>query len=514
MAPSDSIFDLIDSSIGVELEFLLCYPKANLPVKIPLRDITGSQFRPPDQAINAMIEEILRVVDNAVDSLGRGGGDYVLTRESRAPEDIHLLRYRGWETRPATNYYFPSEARDERFARIYLWYPFKVISPAFWATDESWNEIHTVVQAIRTQLNVIIPPGASTHFHYGNGKSYIPFNKLRRIAALLVAVDPMIAQLNPEYKRNDDSALSNRLYSRIAHGRTAADIAREIGAEYVEGEPDIPVRRRRPIAYPIRIHRRRPDSRFDFAVPWRRGQLTGYSFSREIFRSSGFPQDNFDELGALEIPVASREILRSPNAPTVAELMRYGPQRNDRPAYSFLAYTLGRYKRVLQINGEIDARSQYKRTIEFRQMASTLNPEEVVAFGKVVVRLCEFAGEADLDKLWNLILDCAVAETHNTWYDVFDLLGELGLISEAKVLYHPVARFRGEKVPEGDIRVDGAISSSILRMFGYYYLFSTNEEGVWWWNEWPVWYKALFGFAIVWVIIWVGIPSLIRYFSS
>ncbi|KAI0534891.1 hypothetical protein GGR58DRAFT_519895 [Xylaria digitata] len=499
-----------NSSVGVELEFLLCYPKANLPMGVPLRYTTGSQFKLPGQVLDIMKAGIKSTIDNALGSLGRRG-DRVLqfNREFSAPEAIHLLGYRDWTIRAATDYYFPSEAQNERFARTYLWYPFKIASPALWVTENSWEEIHTVVQAIKDELNVIIPPGAAMHFHYGNGKEYIPFSKLRRIAALLVAVDPLMAQLHPEYRRHDDTALSNRLYSRIAHGRSAAEISRAIGAENVEGEPETPVRRRRPIAYSVPFHRRRPDSRVDFTVPWKRGQLTGYLYSPEIFRSSGYPEDVYDDLGPLEIPVAAREILRSVNAPTVAELMRYGPQPNDRPAYSFLAYTLGRYKRLVRINGQIDTGFQNKRTIEFRQMASTLNPKEVVAHGKVIIRLCEFATEASLDELWNLILDCAVAESHNRWYDVFDLLGELGLFSEARILWHSVARFRGEKVPEEDIPADGGGLEGLLWSFGLYYIFSTNEEGVWWFDELPAWYKGLFCLGIIWAVVY----SLMRYFS-
>lgn len=144
-----------------------------------------------------------------------------------------------------------------------------------------------------------------------------------------------------------------------------------------------------------------------------------------------------------------REILRCTNCPTVAELMRYADYLTDRPAYAFKAYTSDLYKRVLtEGDGQVSPIFQHKRTVEFRQMASTINSDEVVAHGKIILRLCQAAAEMELEELYEVVLDCSVAEANGDWFDVFDLLAELGLESEAKVLQYAVARFRGETVPD------------------------------------------------------------------
>ncbi|TGJ78187.1 hypothetical protein E0Z10_g10577 [Xylaria hypoxylon] len=463
-------------SIGVELDFLLCFRRSDLPMRTDLRPTPGSRVIFPPSVLGMMEARIRRTIDDAL-ARPHSLGDRVIKSnwEAAAPDALHLRGYQHWTIKAAETYNFPDQMRDEAFVRTFRWYPFKIASPALWVTENSWAEIRTVVQAMTDDLIIIIPPGAAMNFHYGHGKEYIPFRKLRRIAALLVAVDPLMTQLHPEYRRRDNTALSNRLYSRIAHGRPAELTARILGADYVEAEPEVPVRRRRPIPIPRPFRRRTPN----FIAPFRRGQLTGYPFSTEVFRGSGYAEDNTDDFGPVEIPPAVREILQCRNAPTVAELMRYSPQPDDRPAYSFQAYTFDRYQRA----------AQNKRTIEFRQMASTFEPREVVAHGEVIVRLCEFAAEAPLEELWKIVLDCAVGENHGTWFDIFDLLADLELISEARILQHSVARFRGETVPK-ELKSDTNFSDW-HRVFDWVsLLIGANEEGVSWFDERPAFVLA------------------------
>ncbi|KAI1181925.1 hypothetical protein F5B17DRAFT_422869 [Nemania serpens] len=445
-------------SIGVELEFLLCIAEANQPLNVPemFEMSKGAPYvLPADvrryKVVIEMVRETLgRTIANAVAS---HRGDRVVQSKDEASSDmesLHLKHYSDWTVHVDHTVVLPDHLRAQPDIRGYRWYPVEIASPVLWATDESWEEIHAVVRAIRDTYWLLTPPTAGLHYHYGNGKSYIPFGKLRRIAALLFAVDPIMTQLHPEHRRSNKYCLSNRLYSRIAHGRSAAAAARELGAEYVEEEPEVFGVRRRPdpAARPVRP---RTSTLF---LPFKRGTLTGYEFDASIFDAPAYADEVEEAEGRpgnpapSKIPYAVGEILRCLNAPTVAELMRYKPIPGDRPAYSFQDYTLDRYKRMIEEDCLINLEYQSKRTIEFRQMASTMEPEEVVAHGKVIVRLCEFAAESDLEELWRLVFDCATAEDHSDWFDVFDLLAELGLDSEASVLQHSVARFRSESTPE------------------------------------------------------------------
>ncbi|KAJ8119762.1 hypothetical protein ONZ43_g3359 [Nemania bipapillata] len=467
--PKDSIqgTDDVKSSIGVELEFLVAIATPGQQLNIPtmVQSTNGaplifpSDFQQRGEATQSRIREtIARVVaqHRGTRIFGPDEEKQIATAVSVGGEVdgdlLHLRRYQDWTVgSDATVSLRPGDTENQEHMSEYDWKPIEVASPPLWATEDSWEEIRRVVEALREEYWIVTPRNAGMHVHYGHGKKYIPFGALRRIAAFLVAVDPIIVQLHPEHRRDNDFCLSNRLYSRVAHGLPAAVISQYLGAEYVEEAPEFPRARPRP----------EPVSRPTFqrteglVVPFRRGQLTGYTFNPETFLEIGYEVDP-DDFGSadepnpqpLEIPYAAREILRCLNAPTVANLSTHDP--GDRPAYSFLNYTLDQYKRLTRSRGTLDLDSQPKRTIEFRQMAATMDPDEVVAHGKVVVRLCEFATEADLDELWKVILDCTVAEVDGTWYDVFDLLVELGLTPEARVLKHSVARFRGlgETVPE------------------------------------------------------------------
>ncbi|KAI0973549.1 hypothetical protein F4678DRAFT_470840 [Xylaria arbuscula] len=419
-----------ESSIGVELEFLLCIAEFDQPLTTPERFKSSGAplILPPGISRYSVTTErvqtrLRRTIESALSSLPKLG-DRVIQSEKEALDDVeslHLRPYVNWTIKTDATVHLDRETEKEEH-----------------------NEIRAAVQAIKDEFWIITPIDSRMHYHYGHGKDYIPFQKLRRMAALLVAVDPLMVQLHPKHRRMNDYCLSNRLYSRVAHGRSAEKTARDLGAEYIEASPEIfgfgP--RSDPIPRPVRKHKP------DLSVPFKRRELTGYKFSRAIFRNSGFDSDNTKATHPLEIPRAVSEILRCANAPTVAELMRYGPLADDRPAYSFRTYGIEFYKHVIRSRGQVNVNYQDKRTVEFRQMASTMKPEEVVAHGKVVVRLCEFAAEADIHDLWKLAFDCTDAESHGDWYDVFDLLAELGLISEAEVLQRVVSRFRGEKTTQ------------------------------------------------------------------
>ncbi|KAI0454633.1 hypothetical protein F5B21DRAFT_524449 [Xylaria acuta] len=446
------------SSIGVELEFMIAVLEAEQDLDIPeiFENSTGAPIiLPPgvprmgSAALEIIWRRGKRTLANAVAE--RRGARVIQSEEEAlsSPDGLHLRNYNEWTFSSDPSVYLPPAESQQRYMNNYRWYPVEIASPALWATEESWEEIRNVVQAFKDEYWIITPSTAGMHYHYGNGKEYIPFVKLRRMAALLVAVDPLLVQLHPQRKANE-YCLSNRLYSRIAHGTPAAATAREIGAEYVEAEAEIPGNRQepKPVARPFR--RRTPN----LLVPFKRGQLEGYEFDElfyHFFRESGYDDYNVNDPNPrpLAIPYAVREILRSTNAPTVAELMRYSALITDRPAYSFKDYTFHFYKQmVVEDDGQNDIHYQHKRTVEFRQMASTADPSCIVAHGKIIVRLCEIAAEMELEELFQVVLDCAVAEANGTWFDVFDLLAELGLEAEAKVLQYPLARIRGETVPE------------------------------------------------------------------
>ncbi|GAP92428.2 hypothetical protein SAMD00023353_7900290 [Rosellinia necatrix] len=367
-----------------------------------------------------------RVVDSALEAMSDG-------------DAAHLIPYVDWTIETDMSVVLPGSMERQRYMNEYRWYSVEIISPALWPTDASWEEIHAVVRAIAEKYWIVTPPTAGLHYHYGNGKEYIPFHSLRRMAAFLVAVDPLMAQLHPPHRRTEELCLSNRLYARVAHGTTAEEVSEEIGvAEDVEAAPELPS-----LAYqPQPVARPSCERSPGFTVPFARGQLAGYPrFDARWFRGSGFASDRGRAAAPVAVADAARQVLRCTSAPAVAELMKYS-EGFHRPAYNFQNYRKGVYRNPELVRDP-------KRTVEFRQMAATMDADEVVAHGRVVVRLCEFAARAGLDALWRLVLDCGAAERRGDWFDVFDLLAALGLEAEADVLQRSVAQFQGQEALSG-----------------------------------------------------------------
>lgn len=248
------------------------------------------------------------------------------------------------------------------------------------------------------------------HIHWGLGLSWIPIHPLSRIAALLLASDPLLAQLHPAGRKgNNRFCLGNRFYSAVAQGTLTAGQAngsfnRE--ALYVELEA-----RRRPVGTPHIFSRR-------IAA----GSLEGYPL-----RHVQAPVHPLDPNAYLRVPQTiphiARELLSCSQPEAVGMLTDSSPEVPSRLAYNFKNYTPGYY-----------LESDVKSTIEFRQGAGTLDGDEVVAFSKIYVGLCEFACEVETKDLWPLILRCADAEMGIMSWDVFDLLIEAGLSQEAQAL--------------------------------------------------------------------------------
>ncbi|RYO99423.1 hypothetical protein DL764_006818 [Monosporascus ibericus] len=374
------------------------------------------------------------------------------TRVIASPQDLddhearHLGPYMSWTVEHEGTASMPEDILGQRGVSDYMWVDLEVKSPALWVTDDAFIKILDVVQALQHTYWICTPPSTALQFHYGCGKDYIPFRNLRRIAALLYAADPLVTQLHPQHRRNNTYSLSNRLYSILAHGSTEPDANRDPEAPETELEsPD----RRGEGSDPQREAKVQGSTKFK--PVFAHGMLTGYDISAHNFYLTD--PDTTVSLGSGRVPrgyackplgilTAVREILHCTTAPGLSERMEI---LMERPAYDFGAYADSRYMREAPRR-----RQQPKRTIEFRHAAGTMDPEEVVAHTKIVVRFCEWASAADLAEFWKLILDCEAGESTPSWFDVFDLLARLDLNAEAKVLQTSMAPRYGIKILDED----------------------------------------------------------------
>ncbi|KAI1769821.1 putative amidoligase enzyme-domain-containing protein [Hypoxylon cercidicola] len=432
------------SSFGVELEFLIAvrFEKGPPPPgfeRAPGRPIDCERGRSGEE-VEKVIEKLLSATIN--EALEGHRGDRVVASAAELDVEVdnfHLWEYMEWGVKRDVSVVVD----DNEWENALYWHDVEITSPALYATENSFAEVRRVINALKAKWWVFAPESAGLHVHYSRGNDYIPFEHLRRIASFLYAGDPILVQMHPERRRNQtEYCPSNRLYSGLAHGMTA-QIAKggyTEGIVDVEGEP----------FYPGDFAGQQPEDRETrirapaFPTVFKRGSLPGYEFDQNEFNLNIHPllirtptkehAPNPDRSKPLSIPIGVLEILACDNAPSISLL-----QNNfiwERSAYNFEAYKGSTY-----YNNDGS-----KRTIEFRQAAGTLDADEVIAYCKIAVGLADFASRTDPNELFKMALDFSDAEENPKWYDVFDLLFDVGLAEEALVIQRGRAREHGIEI--------------------------------------------------------------------
>ncbi|OTB02010.1 hypothetical protein M426DRAFT_14002 [Hypoxylon sp. CI-4A] len=438
------------SSVGVELEFVVAVQQKPGTFKKPamFQDAPGGPIvLDSTQSIQLTVRD--RMLDVIREAIGDRRGDRVVASRQQISNNLnawHLNNYTEWIVKRDMSVMMTGDVlSSDPNLQNFRWYDVEVTSPPLYATDRSWDELRRVVDAIRQTFWVFCPDTSGLHIHYGRGIDWIPFADLRRIAAFIFAADPILIQMQPEDRITGDGASfchSNRLYGAMAHGSPSSEVMEHLNARNNEGAPETVS-----AANPSQNPKSKPKLERGTFI-FNRGSLPGYTLDEDHFRDSNFAFNGryvrvpgTVEGRPVNIPLGVRELLTCTNAPTLARLMR--DQHPARFAYNFLAYDLELYRRVVMERGMPNPNHQNRRTIEFRQNAGTMDPDEVIAHAKVVVRLCEYASTIPLQELWKVVSDLHMAESHRDWYDVFDLLTELDLVEEARVIQRQIAKYRG-----------------------------------------------------------------------
>lgn len=417
------------SSFGVELEFLVAVrleTEQYSPQKECEIGRSGQPiFIPESQCTRNSVDlccykEIQRTIERHLGNVDPA--TRVLPPDRSSMDDYESLEgYSEWTVKPEYSLMLPENQGILGKYGGYHWVCVEVTSPALWVTPESFDEVRKVCEILRTKFLTLITDSCGMHIHWGLGNKWIPVDHLRKIAALLLACDPLLAQLQPESRKDNYHCLSNRYFSEVAQSALSAEQAYEsteqevlecLAFDQCDGG-------RAEHAGSSRTFSRRIVA----------GSLEGYHFrpdqvpvSVEKFHTSlRVPQS---------VPNAARKLLSCSSPEAVGRLMHSSSRISTRKlAFNFRNYTLGFY-------GESDV----KRTVEFRQCAGTLNGKEVTAFAKLFVGLCELARKATIKDLWYLILKCAEAEAAAVEWpdvageDVFDILIAAGLAQEAEAL--------------------------------------------------------------------------------
>lgn len=130
------------------------------------------------------------------------------------------------------------------------WTGLELVSPAMRDEPASYQELEHVVDLLKARCRVLVNKTCGLHVHAAFGLDPIPFAGLKRLAALLFAMDPVIAEIHPRHRRDNTFARSIRTQSNAAMGWTAPE-AVEAYAEsehnqfgwlrYRDPVPDVPI---------------------------------------------------------------------------------------------------------------------------------------------------------------------------------------------------------------------------------------------------------------------------------
>ncbi|KAK8064967.1 hypothetical protein PG997_011714 [Apiospora hydei] len=103
------------------------------------------------------------------------------------------------------------------------WAPLELISPAMRNEAASYVELERAVDLIKAEYRVRVNKTCGLHVHTAFGRDQISAERLRRCAALLFAVDLVVAEIHPRHRRDNVFAGSIRTSSNAAMGWTALD---------------------------------------------------------------------------------------------------------------------------------------------------------------------------------------------------------------------------------------------------------------------------------------------------
>lgn len=223
-------------SFGIELEFLIAIREEEGPSHISneFKDSQGAPMLIPRHELRAewaMTKYCHEQVESDISQhfaacylnaevVAKGKGQASVFRS--VPYS-YLSKYQSWQAKTDGSIRLPNGEEPtlgEHFG--YRWVGVKVNSPALWDVPGSFDEVRGVCELLRTKYWVLTPESCGLHIHLGQGPSAILANQLKKTATLLFAADPILAQMHPPSRRENDYCLSNRLYSAVAQGQTAA----------------------------------------------------------------------------------------------------------------------------------------------------------------------------------------------------------------------------------------------------------------------------------------------------
>ncbi|KAK7936171.1 hypothetical protein PG985_001666 [Apiospora marii] len=225
-------------TFGVEWEFYACFyqPEPDENVDAILAAYPGTIIVPPDtphlDAARLYVRQhvVATLRDNGVDvnNLDQRG-KVLLPPAGPEPHRFRLNTAEG-------KYFRWSLTTDGSLGNAWLgrpdvaplekqlsWTGLELVSPAMRDEPASYQELEQVVDLLKARCRILVNITCGLHVHAAFGLDPIPFAGLKRCAALLFAMDPVVAEIHPRHRRDNTFARPIRTQSNAAMGWTAHD---------------------------------------------------------------------------------------------------------------------------------------------------------------------------------------------------------------------------------------------------------------------------------------------------
>ncbi|KAL1890467.1 hypothetical protein Cpir12675_005391 [Ceratocystis pirilliformis] len=221
-------------SFGVEMEFLVAVlqdgavdPMAHIEPNIPpVRVEKGASLSLAEAAAHRHVAQVLASAGLQVwDTPGTRHRDEILQVKAELRKEPFYMRRKTAARLAALKAAHWVVARDgsvksDGLAHPLFWVGVEVQSPALWEDDMSMRHVERAVLAIRQGVRSRINQTCGLHVHVGRGDAQFELDELRRVAATLWAIEPMMSRLHPAYRgrENFSHVLRSRWRNKIAAG--------------------------------------------------------------------------------------------------------------------------------------------------------------------------------------------------------------------------------------------------------------------------------------------------------
>ncbi|OTB07799.1 hypothetical protein M426DRAFT_8398 [Hypoxylon sp. CI-4A] len=371
------------------------------------RDLEDQEDYPLDEHMQTeMIKHVERTILNFVAKLPETSrGEVVYFEDEKSQGD-----YQTWMV------VIDDSIMPESSYKPLSWAPLEVVSPAMYVSEGAFREVQAVVNMIRDTFRTAVPPSCGLHVHVGMGAQLFPVETLKRLGALCWAADLLLGQMHPLARQRNDFCLGVRYWSVLADiMKDSSDKTSKLHEDVNPNEGDTHNKHEM-----VHVQPRRLATEFNrtFARDMHATEICEeLEAGNNIFFSTNFDTPPTLEVGILE---GVRRISVCKDWDSVANLLSIC----GRGAYNFRNYSdFARYHEECT-----------KNTVEFRQAAGSLDGLWVATYARIVAGIAQFARTADSDTFSRLVHDCHDGETNNIGYDILDLLIDLGLTEEAKIV--------------------------------------------------------------------------------